>query len=60
MSLAFAKTYVAGELEYRNYLTPSYVETISQLPLPLKLVRSLSAKQLSLRQNLSCPGSHKS
>ncbi|KAB8332509.1 alpha/beta hydrolase [Scytonema tolypothrichoides VB-61278] len=57
MSLAFAKTYVAGQLQYREYLNPSYIKALSQPPLPLFLVRSLTTTQLSQTQNLSCPGS---
>ncbi|GAB1541467.1 alpha/beta hydrolase [Scytonema sp. NUACC21] len=59
MSLAFAKTHVAGQSEYRDYLNPSYAESISQSPLPLRFVRSLTATQLSPTQNLSCPGAQK-
>nr|NMG22478.1 hypothetical protein [Brasilonema bromeliae SPC951] len=57
MSLAFAKTYVAGQSQYREYLNPSYIKALSQPPLPLFLVRSLTTTQLSQTQNLSCPGS---
>lgn len=46
LSLAFFQTYVAGETSYRPYLSASYANAISQQPLPLSLVRSLSSNQL--------------
>jgi predicted dienelactone hydrolase len=36
---AFAQTYVAGRDEYRPYLEPAYVNTISQPPFSMHLVR---------------------
>lgn len=50
-SVAFFQTYVAHRPEYRAYLTPAYASAISQLPLPLSLVQSLSATQFSQRSN---------
>lgn len=54
-SLAFAKTYVANDPQYRQFLTPSYIQTISKPPLPIHLLRSLTAKQLSEKIKYSCP-----
>ncbi|NJL10161.1 MAG: alpha/beta fold hydrolase [Calothrix sp. SM1_7_51] len=44
MTLAFAKTYVANDPQYRQFLSPSYVQTISKPSLPIQLVRLLTAK----------------
>ena len=41
-SLAFMKTYVTAQDEYRAYLTASYAQAISQPPLRLILVHTLS------------------
>lgn len=57
LSLAFAKTYIAAQPEYRVYLQASYVQSISQPPLQLRLIHSLSTTQLSQSLNFSCPGS---
>lgn len=42
-SVAFAKTYVANQSEYRSYLSNAYAEAIEEAPLELSLVQSLSA-----------------
>ena len=42
MSLAFFKTYLAGEDTYRQYLDPAYAAAISQPEMPLALIRELS------------------
>ncbi|MGA9378438.1 MAG: hypothetical protein WBV73_06675, partial [Phormidium sp.] len=48
LSVAFFKLYVADRPEYQAYLTPSYIRYLSQEPLPLSLVRSLSEAELQL------------
>ncbi|MBE9223975.1 alpha/beta hydrolase [Phormidium sp. LEGE 05292] len=47
-SVAFFKFYVADQREYQAYLTPSYIGYLSQEPLPLSLVRSLTEAELKL------------
>ena len=47
LSLAFFQTYAANQTRYRPYLSAAYTRTISQQPLELSLVRSLSAEQLA-------------
>jgi len=47
LSVAFCQTYVAGVKEYLPYLSASYAQTISQAPLNLSLVQSLTATQLA-------------
>ncbi len=56
LSLAFAKTYVTGEAQYRNYLTPSYAQKISKAPMQLKLLQELPVEQVSKTLKFSCPG----
>lgn len=46
LSLAFFQTHLAGQAEYRPYLQPSYVSTLSRDPLPLSLIQSLSESEL--------------
>lgn len=46
LSLAFFQTYLAGQLEYRRYLSASYAEFISQYLMPLSLVESLIPEPL--------------
>lgn len=48
LSVAFFEFYVANQPEYQAYLTPSYIRYLSQEPLPLSLVRSLSEAELQL------------
>jgi predicted dienelactone hydrolase len=55
MSLAFAKTYVSDDDKYHFYLQNKYVRTISQSPMPLTLIYSLTANLLSQQLQLSCP-----
>lgn len=43
LSTAFFKTYIAGELDYRQYLSESYVESISQAPFNLYLLQFLES-----------------
>ncbi|MCA1993250.1 MAG: alpha/beta hydrolase [Coleofasciculus sp. S288] len=47
LSVAFFKTYTANNSEYRPYLSASYAEYLTQLPIPLSLVQSLTLEQLS-------------
>jgi predicted dienelactone hydrolase len=47
LSLAFLKTYLSDQAAYRPYLSSAYVQSISQSPLPLYLVQSLTTEQLS-------------
>jgi len=46
LSVAFAQTHVAKRPEYQPYLRSAYAKAISQAPLDLSLVQSLTAKQL--------------
>lgn len=54
LGLAFFKTHIATQLEYRSYLSASYVQSISQSPLQLRLVRALDKTQLYQSLNFSC------
>ncbi len=47
LSLAFFKTYIANEPDYQVYLSASYAQFLSQYPLPLSLVQSLTVEQLT-------------
>lgn len=47
MSTAFFKTHVASQEEYRVYLGPSYVNYLSQEPIPLSMARFLTPAQLA-------------
>ncbi len=46
LSLAFFKTYLLGQSQYRPYLQASYVKAISQEPLPVSLIQSLTRAQI--------------
>ncbi len=46
LSVPFFETYVAEQSSYLPYLSPNYVNTISQQPLPLSLIKSLTSEQL--------------
>ncbi|OYD91530.1 hypothetical protein CDG76_26945 [Nostoc sp. 'Peltigera membranacea cyanobiont' 210A] len=46
LSVPFFETYVAQQSSYLSYLSPDYVNTISQQPLPLSLIKSLTSEQL--------------
>ncbi|MBW4632137.1 MAG: alpha/beta hydrolase [Iphinoe sp. HA4291-MV1] len=50
LSLPFFQTYLANEPSYRRYLNADYINTISQQPLPLSLVQSLSLKSSGASQ----------
>ena len=57
MSLAFAKTYVAGQPEYQQYLSAAYAKSLSQTSLQLQMISSLTPTQLSQSLNFTCPAS---
>ncbi|MEH2003184.1 MAG: alpha/beta hydrolase [Nostoc sp.] len=46
LSVPFFQTYVAQQPSYLPYLSTNYVNTISQQPLPLSLIKSLTSEQL--------------
>ncbi|MBC1239764.1 alpha/beta hydrolase [Nostoc sp. 2RC] len=46
LSVPFFETYVAEQPSYLPYLSPDYVNAISQQPLPLSLIKSLTSEQL--------------
>ncbi|HEY9848491.1 MAG TPA: alpha/beta hydrolase [Leptolyngbyaceae cyanobacterium] len=46
LSIPFFGAYLGERSEYKAYLTPSYVQYLSQKTLPLSLVQSLSPEQL--------------
>lgn len=46
LSVPFFETYVAEQPSYFPYLSTDYVKTISQQPLPLSLIKSLTSEQL--------------
>jgi len=46
LSVAFFKTYLSNQSQFRDYLTAAYAKTISRDPLPLNLVTSFSEEQL--------------
>ena len=47
LGLAFFKTYIANQPNYRPYLSATYARALSQDPLRLSLVQSLTLAQLS-------------
>lgn len=47
IGVAFFKTYVAEDLQYRTFLSAGYVSSISQKSFPTTFVRSLTAAQLA-------------
>jgi predicted dienelactone hydrolase len=42
LSLAFFQTYIANQPQYQPYLTQTYAQSISQSPIPLSIIQSLS------------------
>lgn len=46
LSVPFFENYVAQQPSYLPYLSTDYVNTISQQPLPLSLIKSLTSEQL--------------
>ncbi|MBD2725849.1 alpha/beta hydrolase [Nostoc sp. FACHB-892] len=53
LSVAFLETHLLNRPEYRSYLQPSYATYISQEPLNLSLLQSLSADQFNQIRNRS-------
>jgi predicted dienelactone hydrolase len=47
LSVAFFQTYLSNQQEYRPYLSASYAQFITQEPLNLSLVKSLSEEQFT-------------
>lgn len=54
LAVAFFQTYIANKPTYRSYLSASYSSAISELPLPLSLIRTLTTEQLT--QGLASSG----
>ncbi|MDJ1179299.1 alpha/beta hydrolase [Roseofilum sp. BLCC_M91] len=46
LGLSFFQTYLAQNLEYKPYLTPAYIQSISQEPMPMSLITELELEQL--------------
>ncbi|MBN3907012.1 MAG: alpha/beta hydrolase [Nostoc sp. NMS1] len=46
LSVPFFETYIAEQPSYLPYLSTDYVHTISQQPLPLSLIKSLTSEEL--------------
>ncbi|RCJ24763.1 dienelactone hydrolase [Nostoc minutum NIES-26] len=59
LSVAFLETHLINRPEYRSYLQPSYAQFISQAPLNLSLLQSLTADQLTQAVNEPTPQSAK-
>ena len=55
LSLAFFKTNIAGDPNYQPYLSASYAQSISEYPIPLSLVRALTAAQLTQEKDNNTP-----
>ncbi|BAY64460.1 hypothetical protein NIES22_45580 [Calothrix brevissima NIES-22] len=51
LSLAFLQTHLLNRTEYRTYLQPAYAQYISQSPLNLSLIQSLTPAQLKQALN---------
>jgi predicted dienelactone hydrolase len=51
LSVAFLETHLLNRPEYRPYLQPSYAQYISQEPLKLSLLHSLTTDQLAQSLN---------
>ncbi|MDZ7956616.1 MAG: alpha/beta hydrolase [Aulosira sp. DedQUE10] len=51
LSLAFLETHLLNRPEYRSYLQPSYAQYISQAPLNLSILQSLTTEQLKQAVN---------
>lgn len=47
LSLGFIQTYLNNQTQYRAFLNPAYAQSISQEPLRLNIVRSLTSEQLT-------------
>ncbi|MBD2677139.1 MULTISPECIES: hypothetical protein [Nostoc] len=46
LSVPFFESYIAEQPSYLSYLSTDYANTISQQPLPLSLIKSLTSEQL--------------
>jgi len=46
LGLAFFQTYIAENREYKPYLTPAYIQSISEDSMPMSLVTELTLEQL--------------
>lgn len=55
LSLAFFETYVAEHSEYRPYLNAAYANFVSQNPMPLSLIQSLTPSQLNGKNTAEAP-----
>ncbi|HEY9604169.1 MAG TPA: alpha/beta hydrolase [Allocoleopsis sp.] len=55
LSVAFFETYIAGNSDYKPYLSAAYAQFISKNPLPVSLIQSLTAEQLSQEQEKPTP-----
>lgn len=55
LSLAFFETYIAGNSEYKPYLSAAYAQFLSENPLPVSLVQSLTAEQLTQEKEKPAP-----
>jgi predicted dienelactone hydrolase len=55
LSLAFFETYIAGNSDYQPYLSAAYAQFLSENPLPVSLVQSLTAEQLSQEKEKPAP-----
>ncbi|MGJ3252160.1 MAG: alpha/beta hydrolase [Elainellaceae cyanobacterium] len=53
LSVTFFRAFVTDQSQYQAYLTPAYINRISQAPLPLNLVQTINSEQLTrvLKQN---------
>ncbi len=51
LSLAFLETHLLNRPEYRSYLQPAYAQYISQAPLNLSILQSLTTEQLKQAVN---------
>ncbi|BAY13395.1 alpha/beta hydrolase [Calothrix sp. NIES-2098] len=51
LSLAFLDTHLLNRSEYRSYLQPAYAQYISQAPLNLNILQSLTTEQLKQALN---------
>jgi predicted dienelactone hydrolase len=47
LSLAFLETYVGDRSQYKPYLSSTYVQSLSQEPIPLSLIQVLGGTQLA-------------
>lgn len=55
LGLAFFETYIAKNSDYKPYLSAAYAQFLSKNPLPVNLVQSLTAEQLSQEKGKPAP-----